>query len=68
MPRSEAVQMLSAYGGIYVSSVTRTTDYLVVGTLRKKTSRKLTAANRPVSSKIQLLTPFDFYLSIGLII
>lgn len=67
LPRAEAVHLLTACGGRYASAVSRTTDYLVVGDLHKTPSRKLTAATLPVSDKIRLLTPIEFYASLGLI-
>lgn len=61
--RKEAVEMLHKAGGIYASSVTRTTDFLVVGSFagNRKTTRKLSSARQLLGqTKIQIITPGDF--------
>ena len=70
IPRREAIDELKRSGGIYASSVTRNTDYLVTGDLRRRrVSRKLLAARKlqNEAGKISLMTPYEFYLSLGLI-
>ena len=70
IPRREAIEALQRVGGLYASSVTRNTDYLVTGDLRRrKVSRKLLAARKLQSEagKIELMTPYEFYLGLGLI-
>ena len=70
IPRREAIELLQRVGGLYASSVTRNTDYLVVGNLRhRRVTRKLLAARKlqEEAGKISLMTPYIFYLSLGLI-
>lgn len=70
IPRRKAIEALQRVGGVYASSVTRNTDYLVTGVLRRrKVSRKLLAARKlqEEAGKISLITPYEFYLSLGLI-
>lgn len=70
IPRREAIEALQRAGGLYASSVTRNTDYLVVGDLRRrKVTRKLLAAKQlqEQKGKISLMTPYEFYLGLGLI-
>lgn len=70
IPRREAIEALQRKGGIYASSVTGSTDYLVIGDLRRrKVTRKLLAARKQQekAGKVSLMTPYEFYLSLGLI-
>lgn len=68
MLRSDAMQLLCDSGGIYTSTVSRTTDYLVLGDLRRATSRKLVSARKLQSAggKISIVSPYDFYRSVSM--
>lgn len=71
IPRKTAISLINASGGIYSSSVSATTDYLVVGGFcaNRSTSRKLKSSDKVISSggKLKVITPEDLYACIGLL-
>lgn len=66
LPRAAVIDLIAAVGGIYATTVSSHTDYLIIGAFAKgrTTSRKLAAA---MTLGVKTLNPITIYYNLNLL-